>query len=287
LPIRQPDGTQMTIDVRTLSFVRFEDNEAHSQLYGINLGERVRGVGPDARHPFVLRNTRLWNNFWAFRPGSPSVLVDGMDVYQGRYGLYRPAYDRHAYSRLTIAQVENPQAFSEGETPKGFEVPGPSQIISQQVPPGVVRRVADDLARKGEPRKPAEPSKPATPIRVPPGPLILNPQVVTPGMANVKASSAAFPAPLEPVDDLPPSTVITQTLFSEPGKLIVRGTTADGGDVKRVSVNGQAVRLLRPNFAEWEVLVAVPDGGIELIALAEDAAGNVETRPHRVKARRP
>src|SRR5690349_5883378 len=58
--IRQPDGSRQNVDIRTLPFVRFEGNEAHSQLYGINLGEGVRGVGPDARHPFILRNTRLW-----------------------------------------------------------------------------------------------------------------------------------------------------------------------------------------------------------------------------------
>jgi hypothetical protein len=288
LPIRRPDGTLAAVDVRTLPFVRFEDNEAHSQLYGINLGERVRGVGPDTRHPFVLRNTQLWNNFWAFRPGVPSVLVDGMDVYNGRYGLYRPVYDRHAYGRLTIAQVENPAAFFQGEVPKGFNVPGPNNVAAQPIPREAAGRLAAELAKKAEPAK-GEPRKVAGPVQIRGGlpVLTMNPLVVTPGMAEVKASSDAFPGPLEPVDDLPPATVITQTSTVAPGKLLVRGTTSDGGAVKRVSVNRQEARALRPNFAEWEVVLTAPDGDLDLIAFAEDAAGNVEPRPHQLKLGKP
>jgi hypothetical protein len=284
LPIRQPDGTQARLDVRTLPFVRFEGNEAHSQLYGINLGERVRGVGPDARHPFALRDTRLWNNFWAFRPGSPSVLVDGMDVFNGRYGLYRPAYDRHAYARLTIDQVENPQAFSRGEKPRGFDVPGPSGGAGQPIPARATPRPAAGPS-PDEPRKGAEQARPQAPAAA--VPLVLNPLALVPGLARVAASSEDFPAPLQPVDDLPPSTVITHVSTGGPGELIVRGTTSDDGTVRRVSVNGREARPSRPNFAEWEVVLPRPDGVVELSGFAEDAAGNVETRPHRVKVRRP
>jgi hypothetical protein len=292
LPVRGPDGTEAVVDIRTLPFVRFEDNEAHSQLYGINLGERVRGVGPDDRHPFILRNTRLWNNFWAFRPGSPSVLVDGMDIYNGRYGLYRPVYDRHAYARLAIAQVENPQAFAQGELPRGFDVPGPSEQPGRPVDQRTIRRLAEEIAKrsesaKGDARKGAEAAKRPMPARLGPGLSVMNPLIVDPRYATVKASSAAFPTPLNPVDDLSPATAITHALVTEPGKLIVRGTTSDGGVIKRVSVNGQEARPLRPNFAEWEVILAAPGGGLELLAFAEDAAGNVEPRPHRMKVDRP
>ena len=285
-PIRLPDGARAVVDIRTLPFVRFEDNEAHSQLYGLNLGEGVRGVGPDAQHPFVLRNTRLWNNFWAFRPGSPSVLVDGMDVYNGRYGLYRPVYDRHAYARLTIAQVENPHAFFGGETPKGFALPGPTggqgPLPRQALSPRLMAEIAKRVARDG-----AEPVKRADTARTDLAAITMNPLVTAPELASVSASSAEFPAPLDPVDDLPPTTVITHVVTSDPGQLTVRGTTTDGGDVKRVSVNGQEARPLRPNFAEWEAVLAVPEGGLALSAFAEDGAGNGETRPHEWKVGRP
>ena len=39
--VQQPDGSKKPVDIRTLPFVRFDDNEAHSStgLYGVNLGE--------------------------------------------------------------------------------------------------------------------------------------------------------------------------------------------------------------------------------------------------------
>jgi hypothetical protein len=245
--VRQPDGSRQNVDIRTLPFVRFEGNEAHSQLYGINLGEGVRGVGPDARHPFILRNTRLWNNFWAFRPASPSVLVDRMDIFNGRYGVYRPVYDQHAYRNLTIRGVDIAEDFVRGDRPEGLDLPPRPKTI-----PG--------------------PFKPS-----------LNPLDPAPGRPNVSATTKDFPAPLEPVDDLPPTTVITHVSRTPSGGLSVRGTAADNGTVRRVTVNGQTARAVSPNFAEWEVVLdgSGPDLR-ELSASAEDEAGNAEPRPHVV-----
>jgi hypothetical protein len=52
-------------------------------------------------------------------------------------------------------------------------------------------------------------------------------------------------------------------------------------------VNGTPARPLRPNFAEWEAVLPVASGGVELSAAADDAAGNIETRPHRVSLDAP
>jgi len=65
-------------------------------------------------------------------------------------------------------------------------------------------------------------------------------------------------------------------------KTLVRGTTADNGDVRRVVVNGREAKPVRPNFAEWEVTLDGP-GAKAISAHAEDAAGNVEPRPHVVR----
>jgi hypothetical protein len=68
------------------------------------------------------------------------------------------------------------------------------------------------------------------------------------------------------------------------GKVSVRGATADNGTVTRVIVNGEEAKALTPNFAEWEIkLDNVPTGFFTVRAHAEDAAGNVERRPHWVK----
>jgi hypothetical protein len=108
LPIQQRDGSLASVDIRTLPFVRFEDNEAHCDgLYGINLGEGVNRVGPDEQHPFVMRNTKIWEVHYAFRPQSPALLVDGLHIHQAIYGVYHPNFDRHVYRNVTISRDGN------------------------------------------------------------------------------------------------------------------------------------------------------------------------------------
>ena len=97
-----------------------------------------------------------------------------------------------------------------------------------------------------------------------------------------EVKGVAFPTLLDPVDDLPPTTVITHVRKSG-ATLVVRGTTADNGTVTKVVVNGKPARALAPNFAEWEAIVAPNSGAAKTVeAKATDAAGNVEPRPHLV-----
>src|SRR5262245_58769715 len=101
-------------------------------------------------------------------------------------------------------------------------------------------------------------------------------------MATVVAAvkDVAFPKLLDPVDDLPPTTVITHVTRLPGGKLHVRGTTADNGTVKRVRVNAQEARAVAPNFAEWTIILEKRPAAGKLEAHAEDTAGNVEKKPH-------
>ena len=224
-PIQQPDGSRERVDIRTLPFVRFEDNEAHCQRrHAFNLGggvpfgePNVGGVGPDERHPFVIRNFRAWNVHWAIHPVAPSVLLDGLDVHDAEYGVWRPVYNRHVYRQLHMDQVpDNTRfAFASGSPP-------------------------------------------------------------------IQETGSA--TPLEPIDDLPPTTVITRVSRTASGKLLVSGTTSDNGTVKRVVTNGRDAIALSPNFAEWEITLDAPhDGQIILAAHAEDAEGNVEKSAHRLR----
>ena len=64
-------------------------------------------------------------------------------------------------------------------------------------------------------------------------------------------------------------------------KIVVRGVTSDNGTVTKVLVNGREARATRPNFAEWEITFDA--AAAEIRAFAEDAAGNLEKRPHRVE----
>jgi hypothetical protein len=220
LPVLQADGSRKKVDIRTLPFVRFEDNESHCQRrHAFNLGgfagvpsgeNHVGGVGPDAEHPFVIRNMRCWNVHWPFHALTPCVLVDGMDIWNSDYEVWRINFDRHAYRKVNIRQVTNPNTL---------------------------------IAHKG-----------------------------------ARPKEADYPGPLKPIDDLPPITVITQITAAAEEKVLVRGTTADNGTVKRVVVNGREARSLRADFAEWEAML--PGGEPTITAHAEDAAGNVERQPH-------
>jgi hypothetical protein len=334
LPVRQADGERRPADVRTLPFVRFEDNEAHCDgLYGFNLGEGVDRVGPDARHPFVVRAMKIWAVHYAFRPQVPSLLVEGLRIHRAAYGVYHPNYDRHVYHDLLISETDT-EPFNRGHddfsvqygvlavdglTFAGSRMSGMPLIqISDDNPTGAAashfRNVQVVGRRDGNRRALVNLGGGPRPTpKTPTGVAIYLHDYYGPGRhAKVVSTRArdfradghayraevpltgdesrvaevhdvAFPRPLDPVDDLPPATVITHAGPSTPGRLVVRGTASDNGAVKRVLVNGREARAVTANFAEWEVVLeGVHPGTLRLAAHAEDAAGNVEKRPHEL-----
>ncbi len=328
-PIRQPDGSRKLTDIRTLPFVRFDDNECHCDgLYGFNLGEGVNRVGPDAQHPFIIRNMKIWATHYAFRVQTPSVLVDGMKI-QSNYGVYHPNFDNHVYKNLSIDST-NTEPFNRGHDDLSIQFGGltvenltfdnirsgagmPLVQISDHNPTGAGIthlknvKVANWKTTKGAAMvnlgggpRPEPKTEKGVPIYLHdyfgPGKHAMvvstrSPEYkadpkgyreeakLTGDESRVKeVSNVVFPKLLDPIDDLPPTTVITHVLKTG-SKLTVRGTTADNGAVTTVTVNGQAARALAPNFAEWEIEIAEAK---ELRAHAEDAAGNVEKTPHVV-----
>jgi hypothetical protein len=305
-PIREADGSRKPMDLRTVPFVRFEDNEAHGVGYGINLGQetvdrpgtpdRHSGVGPDTRHPFVLRNTKVWNTRWGIRPESPSVLIDGLELYACVYGFYRAKFRDHAYSRVTIGAVALTEAFSTGRPPAGvvFAQGGKDAFQRTGAPfsPAEKARFAKYLAKSWVGLAPADAERlvrgsyhTGGQVDGRPLPPILEDACAAKdsGVSCGPLSSTGYPKPLDPVDDQPPATVITAIRRTPDGGLVVRGTTSDNGVVKRVRLNGRDVTATRPNFAQWVVaLGALPPGPVRLVATGEDAAGNVERTPHEL-----
>jgi hypothetical protein len=334
--IQQPDGGFRKVDVRTLPFVRFDDNEVHSSvgLYGVNLGEGVNRVGPDTHHPFIVRNLKIWDVHYGFRPQVPSLLCENVRIHNTAYGVYHPNYDHHVYRDMLISQT-NTEPFNRGHDDASVQY-GPLAVdgltfdgcrsggmpliqISDDNPTGAAVthfrnlrtvRWKDGSREKalvnlgGGPRP-----TPKTPKGVPvyvhdwfgpgrnalvvstrspeyksaPGKFHREPPLTGNESQVAEVAGVPFPKLLDPVDDLPPTTVITHVRRPAPGKVVVRGTTADNGAVKRVVVNGQEARPLAANFAEWEVTLDVAAGPVTLRAHAEDAAGNVEPRPHVVR----
>lgn len=126
LPITMPDGSTQQVDVRTIANWRFDDNEAHCDgLAGMviacngdaqpddtirdqKLLDQIKAVdwtGPDTRHPHIVRNLKIWETHYAFRPHSPSMLIDGLRIYHTAYGVYRPAFDNQVYRNVHLTHA--------------------------------------------------------------------------------------------------------------------------------------------------------------------------------------
>jgi hypothetical protein len=336
LPIQQPDGSRKPADIRTLPFVRCDDNEAHSDgLYGFNLGEGVDRIGPDERHPFIIRRLKIWDTHYGFRPQSPSLLVEDLRLYRAHYGVYHPNYDHHVYRNVYIGESDS-EPFNRGHDDFSVQY-GPLTVdgltfdhirSGDQMP---LIQISDDnptgqaithfrnvktlnwtgskhraLVNLGGGPRPT----PTTPKGVPvylhdwfgPGrharivstrshelredglayreePLLTGDESRVAEVADV-----AWPKLLDPVDDLPPATVITHIRQTGAGRIVVRGVASDNGEIHRVLVNGQPATALAANFAEWEAaLENLARGNSRITAHAEDAAGNVEPRGHAVE----
>ncbi len=96
-----------------------------------------------------------------------------------------------------------------------------------------------------------------------------------------EVGAVPFPKLLDPVDDLPPTTVITR-VRREQGKVVVTGISHDNGDITSITVNGQAARVVASGagVVDWEITLDTPLAG-KVTATATDKAGNSEPVGHR------
>jgi len=326
LPVAQPDGSKQPVDIRTLPFVRFEDNEAHCDgLYGFNLGEGVKRVGPDHRHPFLIRNFKVWSVHYAFRPETPAVQVENLRIHRCVYGIYHPDYDHHVYRGVSMSDVTS-EPVNRGHDDRNVQY-GPFTMedvtlercggdaliqLSESAPTGKAEahfrnvQVRNSLAKSPTvgtqpgsrakdrdaiipyyfhdhfgPGRHAKVLTEAAATKVNDG---LQYQVTAPFTGRearlAEVAKVPFPKLLDPVDDLPPTTVIIH-VQRRGGKVIVRGTTADNGTVTRVLVNGREARATNGTFLDWEVEWEDKAGDLQrLTAHAEDGTGNIEKNPH-------
>jgi len=102
---------------------------------------------------------------------------------------------------------------------------------------------------------------------------------------TAEVSNVPFPTLLEPVDDLPPATMIT-SVQKVRGKLLVSGVSQDNGDINSVMINGSRAQISSSHagVADWQATISVPPEG-KLVARASDRAGNVERVGHEMKLR--
>jgi hypothetical protein len=351
LPIRMPDGKTRDVDVRTIANWRFEDNESHTEgvagmvvacnggsqpdtpIYDQQMLDRIKAIdwtGPDTRHPHIVRNFKIWEAHYAFRPHSPSMLIDGLRIHGVAYGVYRPAFDNQVYrnvhltraggepfnrgmddassqvGRITVDGLTVDDFSSGGQGAPAIQMSDNNlsgraeshfrnitwsksydrrplfnrggqtrgiQFVDQGVPyffhdyygPGrhakIVSTSAKNILADGN--------------KYHPEPPLTGDESVVAEVTNVD-----WPTLLDPVDDLPPATIITQ-LRREQGKLIVTGVSHDNGTITSVTVNGQPATC-SPQIAgvvDWHFELSA--AATSVIALAADKAGNVEQTGHR------
>jgi hypothetical protein len=339
LPVVMPDGKEKTVDIRTLPFYRFEQNEAHTEgLYGMVVAG-TDGVGPDTRHPHVLKDLKIWQVHYGLRSQVPTMWIENVDLDHAHYGVYRPWFKDHVYRNLRIAH-SGTEPFNRGQDddsdqfgkftvdgltfvggPYGTGMPliqisdnnrsGDAASHFRNVKVDRAGRMRAPLVNLGGGPRPT----PQTPKGVPVylhdyygsgrhamvvstrsgefkrEPNRYHEDAPTTGdesrVAEVK--DVEFPKLLDPVDDLPPATIITSPAMGSPAKLaggtlIVRGTTSDNFLTRRVTVNGIEAQSVDFNFHQWEArLSGVKPGKLVLEAKAEDAAGNLELTPHRLE----
>jgi len=118
------------------------------------------------------------------------------------------------------------------------------------------------------------------PLTDPPDTYQSIPDFTGPRVRTQRVSPVPFPTLLEPVDDLPPATMITDCR-REGAKLVVRGVSTDNGTIASVTVNGTQATITRNihGVADWTATI-VPNAEGTVAAFATDAAGNVETHGH-------
>ena len=158
LEVQQADGKLRKVDIRTLPFVRFEGNEAHCQRrHSLNVGggapfgpPNVAGVGPDTAHPFLIKNTKLWNVHWGINPVSPSVLIDEMAIHNAEYGVWRPEYKDHYYRHVSFTDVPDKThyAFVSGTPNEESKFPDLTQLKDDLAPQTIVTFVGPVVGGK-------------------------------------------------------------------------------------------------------------------------------------------
>ena len=329
--IRTPAGERASVDVRTIPFLRFEDNESHSEgLYSFNFGDDRNGsVRGDRQHPFIARNLRAWQTHYVLRPNLQFFLMDGLDVKDGVYGVYHPDYDAHVYRHIYFDRVVS-EPINRGHDDESVQYGtftyedlrlencrvGRNPLIQlactspRATAAGHFRQltITNSLSHYGKvvdlgggPRNDKLQNPVAYYFHDYPAAGRVTKVLSTKFTNEVNAvayrsvdgftgkdvratevQAADFPSLLEPVDDLPPATLITSVQRLK-GKLLVKGVSQDNRDIISITVNGRPAKLksAHAGVADWEIVLDAPRDR-KLSAHTSDKAGNTERTGHQM-----
>ena len=329
MSIRQPDGSFADKDVRTIPFLRFEDNESHSEgLYSFFFGDDPAGsVTSDIQHPFIARNLRAWQTHYCLRSNTTHFLMENFEVYDGVYGVYHPDYNAHVYRDIKLHRVisepinrghdddsvqygnfsydgllldhcgrgpliqltcTSPIAglsghFRNVRVEYGRQKPEQTRVVDLGVGPilpdsklenGVAYYFHDFAGSAGKALRVVSSRIPAMSKD---GEYKAIPGLTGKQVKAAEVDNVAFPKLLDPVDDLPPASVITYAR-KQSGKQVLRGVTTDNGEVAGVMVNGQQAKIVTQQAGVSDWVIELPTGA-EVSVVATDKAGNKELMP--------
>lgn len=100
--------------------------------------------------------------------------------------------------------------------------------------------------------------------------------------AEITDPQVEFPKLLDPVDDLPPATVVT-SVRRESDRLVVTGVSHDNGEIAAVTVNGRKADVVASHAGVVDWRIEIPGQKKDTVtAAATDQAGNIERTAHRV-----
>jgi len=149
------------VDIRTLPFLRFDDNESHCQRrHAFDLGggapfgpPNIGDAGPDEKHPFVVRKHAGLECALGDPSVAQSLLLDGIDIKNADYGIWRPVY-RNMFNRgVTMTDVPAKTHYGirgegHGEpaaSDAGVPFPAPLQLVDDLPPVTVITEIASLL----------------------------------------------------------------------------------------------------------------------------------------------
>ncbi|MEX2215073.1 MAG: G8 domain-containing protein [Phycisphaeraceae bacterium] len=112
--IRQPDGSDAKVDIRTIPHYRFQHNESHTEGLYAFVFAGTNGAGPDTKHPHVLRDLTLWESHYSLRSQVPTMLVENLRIHNAAYGVYRPWFENHVYRNIYMYNVGT-EPFNRGQ----------------------------------------------------------------------------------------------------------------------------------------------------------------------------
>ncbi|RMG68406.1 MAG: hypothetical protein D6715_02350 [Calditrichaeota bacterium] len=324
VPVLQPDGSiKQGVQIKNLGTFVFRDNAAHGQIrYGF---KGTNSTSP-SNEPMFIENFTAWHNRYGLAFGGDNYYIKNVHVAFGPYGLrgldltnarvegletYRigksPLNFKHKVEGLiTVENVSIDSTkehafkmFAEDTRDAPLEIYIRNYTVSR-----AVNGTDGAAAHNGTPSSPDitmylfDWFGPGLAAKVIPANQSRNDGLTYTAMpphfdATVKVAQTnnpAFPSnPIQPVDDLPPATVILypaaeQVFPASQQQIVVRGTCVDNSQIASLTVNGVPATSLKDNYREWEaILTNLSPGELTIEARAEDVNGNVELNPHRIK----